>query len=82
MLGGQQILVGPVGDVPAGHSQLKSLVLKTMPLGQQGRKPACSWVRDMAEPTARIAKMLRSAIVDLLIRYFKFRWGQHRINLI
>ena len=63
---GQQILVGPVGVVPDGQTQLRVVWLKPMPLGQQGRLPRASWVREREEATAIRA---RRANADF-IRYF------------
>ena len=39
---GQQMLVGPVGEVPEGHTHLREVVLKPIPLGQQGRLVSAS----------------------------------------
>jgi|JI9StandDraft_1071089.scaffolds.fasta_scaffold17059_4 hypothetical protein len=40
--GGQQILLGPVGEVPAGQTHVSRCWSKTMPVGQQGRLEICS----------------------------------------
>ena len=68
VLGGQQMLEGPVGAEPAGQTQWRVKVSKSMPAGQHGSWMMASWLRAREEAKASRAS---NAMIDLLIKIFQ-----------
>jgi hypothetical protein len=68
VLGGQQILEGPVGAVPVGQTQWSVTVSKSIPAGQQGRLMIASWFKAREDAKASRATKV---MTDLFIKIFQ-----------
>jgi hypothetical protein len=72
--GGQQILRGPVGDVPVGHTHCRSLLSKMYPVGQQWKPEDWSWLKERAcEKAIRPRTRRRVFCIKIFCYYEKSR---------
>ena len=70
VLGGQQILEGPVGAVPVGQTHWRVFVLKSIPAGQQGKWTIASWLRARHEPKAsRVNREMTNLLIKIFSNY-------------